>query len=340
MQASSLPHIRTQVTVVDGTAALDADAATSNFATTPFSNALDAEYISAENKVLPEVLYFRSGFKSATGTETIKFKVGDLKTNYRIKATVVTANGIGISSRTISVADAFSFTADMPKVMMVGEKYTVTLNAINFTPNDITATPTLTYTNTDDYTIDKDFSYSVKVGNAAPVIKTDYVVTKNSTLSGQTFTITVTKAVPDSTIDLTIKLDGKSSDDKNEFVRTITYPVTFLDIRPMRYNASADELGTRQQINPSFTNSSDFIFMAPDVQAEANEMVFVVNILDSYQTRLTLMINNLLSESYDKIYLNAEEITIRIEMVLSKIVEYTAMQVDLDPISADYKAIE
>lgn len=246
MLASSLTHIRTEKTTVDGTAALDADAGTINFATTPFSNALDAEYITAENKVLPEVLYFRSGFKSTTGTETIKFKVGDLKTNYRIKATVVTANGIGISSRTISVADAFSFTTDMPKVMMVGEKYTVTVNAINFTPNDITATPTLTYTNTDDYTIDKDFTYQYKAtSTSTAVAKTDYIVTKNTTTYSQTFTISVTKAIPDSTIVLSLKLDGKSSDEKNDFIRTITYPVKFLDNRPLRYNASADELGTR-----------------------------------------------------------------------------------------------
>lgn len=69
-------------------------------------------------------------------------------------------------------------------------------------------------------------------------------------------------------------------------------------------------------------------------------MVFVVNIIDSYQTRLTMMINNLLSESYDMTYLNSEEITVRIEMVLSKIVEYTALQEPLNVNSADYKAIE
>ena len=55
-----------------------------NLSTTPFANSLPDGYDESLYNVKQEKLYYRQAFKSVTGTETFKFKVGDLSTNYKV----------------------------------------------------------------------------------------------------------------------------------------------------------------------------------------------------------------------------------------------------------------
>eukprot|EP00347_Sterkiella_histriomuscorum_P013335 403365111 len=268
-----------------------------NLSTTPFANSLPDGYDESLYNVLQEKLYYRQAFKSVTGTETFKFRVGDLKTNYKVQAIFISDSGVGQGSRTFQVKDILTFTANVPTTMVAGESYNATITINNFSPNVINAAPGASV----DYQsgisgeqMSLNFSYFYKATTTSTaVLKSDfYIVPANSTYTN-TFVINAGDVAGSYSLDIDITGDVQATN-KAEISRKITYTIQVLSATPQKITFAAEEIGSRVKTNPVFQNSSDFTFMAPALQADLDETVIMINIINSYEARIKLFIDQLL----------------------------------------------